>query len=149
MKLKNSKRRYLKIFCIRWSRNMESTDKKSIMPSGTVWLPSSPFLWNSCLVDKVEMIYLLTAIGLTPGGSSTVHIYTQTVHRMTQNKQYIEEHNNLCECGPCPVLARFTLEFALQRRKKFYKHTELKENSTCGLVADSNSETERRKKFFM
>jgi hypothetical protein len=25
--------------------------------------------------------YYLTAIGLTPGGSSTVHIYTQTVHR--------------------------------------------------------------------
>jgi len=24
------------------------------------------------------MIYLLTAIGLTPGSSSTVHIYTQT-----------------------------------------------------------------------
>jgi len=24
---------------------------------------------------------LLTAIGLTPGGSSTVHIYTQTIHR--------------------------------------------------------------------
>jgi len=33
------------------------------------------------------MIYLLTAIGLTPGGSSTVHIYTQTVHGTTQNKQ--------------------------------------------------------------
>jgi hypothetical protein len=30
------------------------------------------------------MIYLLTAIGLPPGGSSTVHIYTQTVHRTTQ-----------------------------------------------------------------
>ena len=30
------------------------------------------------------MIYLLTAIGLTPGGSSTVHIYTQTVHRTTE-----------------------------------------------------------------
>jgi len=30
------------------------------------------------------MIYLLTAIELTPGGSSTVHIYTQTVHRTTQ-----------------------------------------------------------------
>jgi uncharacterized integral membrane protein len=30
------------------------------------------------------MIYLLTAIVLTPGGSSTVHIYTQTVHRTTQ-----------------------------------------------------------------
>jgi len=26
---------------------------------------------------------LLNAIGLTPGGSSTVHIYTQTIHRTT------------------------------------------------------------------
>jgi len=31
------------------------------------------------------MIYLLTAIGLKPGGSSTVHIYTQ--------KQCMEQHN--------------------------------------------------------
>jgi len=30
------------------------------------------------------MIYLLTAFRLTPGGSSTVHICTQTVHRTTQ-----------------------------------------------------------------
>jgi len=30
------------------------------------------------------MIYLLTAIGLTPGSSSTVHIYTQTIYRTTQ-----------------------------------------------------------------
>jgi hypothetical protein len=30
------------------------------------------------------MIYLLTAVGLTPGDSSTVHIYTQ---------QYTEQHN--------------------------------------------------------
>ena len=30
------------------------------------------------------LIYLLTAIGLTPGGSSTVHIYTKTMHRTTQ-----------------------------------------------------------------
>jgi hypothetical protein len=55
------------------------------------------------------MIYLLTAIGLPPDGSSTVHIYTQTVHRATQNKQYIEQHKNfgrvrtvlrLCELYP-------------------------------------------------
>ena len=31
-----------------------------------------------------DMTCLLTAIGLTPGGSSTVHIYTQTIHRKTQ-----------------------------------------------------------------
>jgi len=61
---------------------------------------------------------LLTAIGLSPAGSSTVHIYTQTVHRTTQNKQYIEQHNNLGESGPCPVLVRFTLALALQLRKK-------------------------------
>ena len=63
------------------------------------------------------MIYdiLLTVIGLSPGGSSTVHIYTQTVHRMTQNRQYIEQQNNLGECGPCPVLASYTLAF-------FYVH---------------------------
>ena len=32
---------------------------------------------------RYDMIYLI-AIGFTPGGSSTVHIYTQTVHRTTQ-----------------------------------------------------------------
>ena len=40
------------------------------------------------------MIYLLTASGLSPGGSSTVHVYTQTIYKTTQNKQYIEQHNN-------------------------------------------------------
>ena len=30
------------------------------------------------------MIYLLTAVGLTHGGSSTVHICTQTIHKTTQ-----------------------------------------------------------------
>ena len=68
------------------------------------------------------MIYLLTAIGSTPGGSSTVHIYTQTIHRTTQNKQYMEQHNNLGECGPCPVLASYTLAFALQLSKKARKN---------------------------
>ena len=35
------------------------------------------------------MVHLLTVIGLTPGGSSTVHIYTQTVHRTTQLKTLV------------------------------------------------------------
>jgi hypothetical protein len=37
------------------------------------------------------MIYdiYLTAIGLAPGDSSTVHIYTQTIHRTTQSTQTI------------------------------------------------------------
>ena len=56
------------------------------------------------------MIYL-TAIGLTPGGSSTEHIYTQTIYRTTQ-------FTNQEECVPCPVFARYTLAFALQVKKK-------------------------------
>jgi len=39
------------------------------------------------------MIYLLTAVVLTPGGSSTVHIYTQTIHRKhNENRIYRTEH---------------------------------------------------------
>ena len=52
------------------------------------------------------MIYLLTAIGLSPGGSNTVHNYTQTIHRTTQNKQYIEQHNNFGRVRAVPRLGR-------------------------------------------
>jgi hypothetical protein len=38
------------------------------------------------------MIYLLTAIGLTPGGSSTAHIYTQQYTERQKQQQYIEQH---------------------------------------------------------
>jgi hypothetical protein len=31
--------------------------------------------------------YYLTAIGLSPGGSNTVHIYTQTIHRIQRTEQ--------------------------------------------------------------
>ena len=57
------------------------------------------------------MIYL-TAIGLSPGDSNRVRIYTQTIHRTTQIT------TNLEECGPCPIFTSFTLAFALQLRKK-------------------------------
>jgi len=41
---------------------------------------------------KFDMIYL-TEIGLTPGGSSTVHIYIQTMHRTTHwNSRYRTGH---------------------------------------------------------
>ena len=73
--------------------------------------------------DIYDMMYL-TATGLTPGGSSTVHIYTQTVHRTTQLTQitYRKTHlTNLEECGSCPVFASHTLAFALQLRKKHGK----------------------------
>ena len=46
-------------------------------------------------VYAYDMIYiLLTAIGLTPGDSSTVYIYTQTIHRTTQQNNTQNIHNN-------------------------------------------------------
>jgi len=39
------------------------------------------------------MVHLLTAIGLTPGGSSTVHIYIQTIYRKIQwNRTHRTKH---------------------------------------------------------
>ena len=68
------------------------------------------------------MIYLLTAIGLPPGGTSRVHIYTHNTQKDTKQTIHgIEQHKNLEECGPCPVLAIYTLTFALQLRKKYSK----------------------------
>jgi uncharacterized integral membrane protein len=63
---------------------------------------------------------------LTHGGSSTVHIYTQTIHITTQlttlvgRLSGIRTHSgqiNWEECGPCPVFVSYTLAFALQLRK--------------------------------
>ena len=47
------------------------------------------------------LIYLLTAIELTPADSSTVHIYSQTIHRTTQLIWKAR--------GQCPVFASYTL----------------------------------------
>ena len=76
------------------------------------------------MITAYNIIYLLTAIGLTPDGSSTVHIYTQTIHRTTQSTQTIHRTTQLTnweECGPCPVFACYILAFALQLRKKHGK----------------------------
>jgi len=37
-----------------------------------------------CTEQVFYYMMFVTAIGLTPGGSGTVHIYTQTLHRTTQ-----------------------------------------------------------------
>jgi len=44
-------------------------------------------------LQYIDIIHL-TAIGKPPGGSSTVHTYTQTIQRTTQNTQHIEQHKN-------------------------------------------------------
>jgi hypothetical protein len=54
------------------------------------------------------MIYdiYLTAIGLTPGGSSTSHIYTQTVHIIQRKGNWeVRAVPRLCELYPGICLA--------------------------------------------
>jgi hypothetical protein len=80
-------------------------------PGGRIWMLTISNIKNSvlCFHDQLlddddriwydmmwydMMIYLFAAIELTPGGSSTVHIYTQTIHRTskwnnTQKRTYI------------------------------------------------------------
>ena len=88
------------------------------------------------------MIYLLTAIGLTPVGSSTVHMYTQTVHSTTQLTTLVEKLSEIGtqngqtkweECGPYPVFSGFTLAFALQLKKSHGK-TSVRVAEDCQLA---------------
>jgi len=56
-------------------------------------------------MTRYDMIYL-TAIGLTSSGSSTVHIYTQTIHRTTQSTQTVHRttHFKFCESVRTPAI---------------------------------------------
>ena len=54
--------------------------------------PKSSSFEEIGIIDKMIRYntICLTAIGLTPGGSSTVHIYTQIISRTTQSTQTID-----------------------------------------------------------
>jgi hypothetical protein len=93
--------------------------------------------------DDDDMLYLIPAIGVTSGGSSTVHNYTQTIHRTIQLTQTIHgttqltqtinrttqlaqtihrtQFTNWEQCGPYSGFASYTLAFALQLKKKHGK----------------------------
>ena len=80
-------------------------------------------------------IYLLTVIGLTPGGSSSVHIYPQTIYRTEQLITLVRRLSGIrtqsCqtdweESGP-------SLVFALQLRKKHGK-TSVRVAEECQLA---------------
>jgi len=65
------------------------------------------------------MIHLLTAVGLSLGGST--HLHTNNTQNNTNKSRTTQITTTVEECGPCPVFASFTLEFALQLRKKHGK----------------------------
>jgi len=67
------------------------------------------------------MIYLLTAIGLPPSGSSIIDIYTQTIQGMTQNKKYLEQHTNFGIVRSLPQLVEFYPGICLTTEEKARK----------------------------
>ena len=77
--------------------------------------PSSPYP----VAMIYDMIYLLTAIGLPPGGST--HLHTNNTQNNTNNNRTTQITTNVEECGPCPVFASFTLAFSLQLRYPAHK----------------------------
>ena len=91
------------------------------------------------------MIYLLTAIGLTPGGSSTVHIYTQTIHRTTQLTTWKAFWDSNPECC-CIDRDRFVncnsvdtrwQQYSIHLHKTIHRTTQL---TTWKALWDSNPE---------
>jgi hypothetical protein len=90
-------------FCVRVEISIQI---KNVTPKGIAHINISWIFWlgitilkllllfienlkNNFLSQRLIFIYLFifTAIGLTPGCSSTVHIYTQTVHRIQRTEQ--------------------------------------------------------------
>jgi hypothetical protein len=63
-------------------------------------------------------MYLTTAIGLTPGGST--HLHTNNTQNITINNK-TTRITNLEACWPCPVFVNYTLAFALQLSEKHGK----------------------------
>jgi hypothetical protein len=83
----------------------------------------------------IVMIYLLTAIGLSPGGSTHLHAYN--TQNNTNNNRTTQITNNVEGCGPCPVFASFTLAIALQLRKKHRKTTVRVRQTSVRLIKTS------------
>jgi hypothetical protein len=65
------------------------------------------------------MLYVLTAVGLSLGGST--HLHTNNTQNNTNNNRTTQITTNVEECRPCPVFASFTLAFSLQLREKHGK----------------------------
>jgi len=89
--------------------------------TGTLCEDHYTFMIISCSF-LLRMIYLLTAVGFPPGGSSTVHIYTQTIHRVTQNKQYVEQHKNFGRVQFVPRLCGLYPGICLTTEEKAWKN---------------------------
>jgi len=74
---------------------------------------------NLYSLSGYDIKYLLTAIGLSLGGSK--HLHTNNTENNTNNNRTTQIQTNVEQCEPCPVFTSFTLAFVLQLRKKHGK----------------------------
>jgi hypothetical protein len=75
----------------------------------------------------VIIIYLLTAIGLSPDGST--HLHTNNTQNNTNINRTTQITNNVEECGPCHVFASFYPGICLTTEEKTRKnHSQGKRN---------------------
>ena len=59
---------------------------------------------------------------MTPGGSSTVHIYTQTIHRTTQSTQTINRTTQFRKSAAVPLLCELYRGIRLTAEEKARKN---------------------------
>ena len=67
------------------------------LPTSSSSLPSIAYFLVCFFLCHILLIWYDIFVNynwVVTGGSSTVHIYTQTIHRTIQDKQYIEQQNN-------------------------------------------------------
>jgi hypothetical protein len=70
---------------------------------------------------------------LSPGGST--HLHTKNTHNNTNNNRTTQITNNVEECGPCPVFARFYPGICLTTEEKARKnHSQGKRNLSQSTV---------------
>jgi hypothetical protein len=85
---------YLAQYFLEWEMYQTKVAEKiktHILCSITFIFRKSRRLWDN--VKKIDdMMYLSTATGLTHGGNSTVHIYTQCIEQHSENRIYRTEH---------------------------------------------------------
>ena len=85
----------------------------------------------------------LTAVRLTLGGSSTLHIYTKTIHRTKQrnniqnntNKQYIEQH----------IID--TKQYIEQNKQTIYRTTQTNNTQNNTLSTQNNTQNKTNKQY--
>jgi hypothetical protein len=82
------------------------------LPSVLLWMTWTPF--------SQYIIYLLTAVGLSPGGST--HLHTSNTRNNTNNNRITQITNNVEECGPCPVFASVYPGICLTTEEKARKN---------------------------